>query len=312
MFNFFKSMKKKTNDKEILYKKAMKSLDNGKVQIGMNILYQLALEDYAQAEYSLGDIHEFILNDYQQATKWYDFAAQHGHAQAQFCLANMLMTGKGTPTDSKEAAHWYRIAAENGIADAQFVMGELLRVGKVIPQDLLEARKWYTLAIKNGFKLAQMRIEQMDAVGGDKEDIPIPAKNINDLIVSEDMNEIPSEVLMARGLDYFIGDGIPQDMEKAAEYIKAAAVKGLPDAQFMFGKMYCGAQGVEKNYEKALFWLKKAAGQNHPESNFEVAKFYDNGIGVEKNTTIAEEYLQKAASLGHNVSKEALKRRKNR
>ena len=305
MFKFWKSKDTKTTNNKALVDKAIKDLHNGNVESGLEALHKLAEKNDPEAEFTLGDVHEFGLENYEEAFIWYERAAEHGHSKARFCLANMYMAGKGTEVDYQEAVRWYQLAAKDGIPDAQFMMGEFLRVGKVIPQDLAEAKRWYELASRNGTSQAQERLNQMKEGIGTKPS-PGPIKNA---VFYKDIQHIPKEQLMSEGLGYFLGDTRPQDFKQAAVYVEAAAQKGLVDAQYMIGKMYMGGQGVAQNYEKAFSWLKKAAEQDHADSAFEVARFYANGVAVGEDQLRAEEYIRKAASLGHETSIEILKKR---
>src|SRR5437879_5366095 len=54
-----------------------------------------------------------------EAAKWYRLAAEHGHAAAQYSLADFYEHGSGVREDQAEAAKWYRRAAEKGHAAAQ-------------------------------------------------------------------------------------------------------------------------------------------------------------------------------------------------
>ena len=163
MFPFKKSKKNGDDDKKTRLNDGLNKLKAGDIKLGMVILYRLGMEDYPEAEYWLGDINEFNLNNFAEAAKWYAFAAEHGNPQAMFCIANMLMTGKGVKEDHREAVKWYKKAAVNGIPDAQFMMGELTRTGNTIQQNHTDAHKWYELALQNGCSHAQMRLEQMAA-----------------------------------------------------------------------------------------------------------------------------------------------------
>jgi hypothetical protein len=204
------------------------------------------------------------------------------------------MTGNGVGKNPQEAFVYYEKAAKAGIPEAQFVVGEFLRSGSDIPQNLEEAKKWYTSALEKGFELAKKRLEQMAL----KNESKVSAKPGNTMVIYNSLNDVPTDQLMATGLTYFIGDKVPKDLQKAAEYVEAAAHKGLADAQYMIGKMCMGGQGVDKDYNQALIWLEKAAEQNHADANWEVARFYANGVVVEKDLAMFKIYVSKAASLG--------------
>ena len=52
------------------------------------------------------------------AAQWYFEAARQGHAEAQYSLGILFLTGTGVVQDQKEAERWIRKAAEQGHADA--------------------------------------------------------------------------------------------------------------------------------------------------------------------------------------------------
>jgi TPR repeat protein len=50
---------------------------------------------------------------------WYEKAARHGQADAQYRLGRLYESGEGVKKDMKRAAHWYRRAARNGNKEAK-------------------------------------------------------------------------------------------------------------------------------------------------------------------------------------------------
>ncbi|GEM_PF-1336053 len=60
------------------------------------------------------------------------------------------------------------------------------------------------------------------------------------------------------GVMYAIGDGVPKDAAKAAEWQQKAAAQGNADAQYILGFMYSEGQGVPKNYVLAHMWTNIA------------------------------------------------------
>ena len=58
----------------------------------------------------------------------------------------MYANGLGVPQDYKEAVRWYQAAAEQGNADAQNNLGFMYDNGWGVPQDYIHAFMWYSLA----------------------------------------------------------------------------------------------------------------------------------------------------------------------
>ena len=66
-----------------------------------------------------------VLQDYEEAVKWYTKAAEQGHEMAQLKLGNVYRDGKGVLQDYEEAVKWYTKAAEQGSDLAQFNLGAI-------------------------------------------------------------------------------------------------------------------------------------------------------------------------------------------
>ena len=49
---------------------------------------------------------------------WYNLAANQGHAQAQFNLAEMYAKGLGVEMDKNKALKWHSKSADQGYSDA--------------------------------------------------------------------------------------------------------------------------------------------------------------------------------------------------
>jgi uncharacterized protein len=59
------------------------------------------------------------------AARWYFEAARQGHAEAQYSLAVMFLTGSGVALSADEARKWMGRAAAQGHADArQWLQGQ--------------------------------------------------------------------------------------------------------------------------------------------------------------------------------------------
>ena len=63
-----------------------------------------------------------VEEDYAETERLYRFAAEEGHARAQFNLGDMFEKGQGVAQDRAEAIRWYRLAAAQGEANATAVL----------------------------------------------------------------------------------------------------------------------------------------------------------------------------------------------
>ena len=112
----------------------------------------------AEAQNLVGEIYflgKGVIQDYQEAAKWFSKAAEQGDANAQNLLGEMYSYGEGEKQDYQEAAKWYRKAAEQRDANAQYNLGLLYENGQGVIQDRKEAAKWYRMAADEGYTYAQ-------------------------------------------------------------------------------------------------------------------------------------------------------------
>ena len=78
-----------------------------------------------EAQFSLGlkFAREGATQDYAQAMRWYQKAADQSHTLAQFNLAIMYAAGQGVSRDEAKSMEWMQKAADLGDAGAQYHLG---------------------------------------------------------------------------------------------------------------------------------------------------------------------------------------------
>lgn len=197
--------------------------------------------------------------DYEEAAKWYIKAAERGHAQAQFSLGWCYFNGTGVARDLDKAAQWYRKSASQDYAAAQFNLGWCYYTGTVVERDRNEAVRWYRMAAERDHPEAQF----------------------------------------ALGWCYSTGHGVTQNRAEAARWYRKAAEQGHSEAQYTLGWCYSMASGVPENHTTAALWYRKAAEQGHPDAQFNLAVRYGQGKGVELNLVEAAKWFGEAAAQGY-------------
>jgi hypothetical protein len=128
-------------------------------------LIERAEAGVAEAQYELGWYYAATARDLEQASQWFQAAANQGYAEAQYQLGLHYLYGHGVPRSTPEALLQLRAAAEQGVAEAQFTLGQLYATGNGIEVNVAEARRWLTLAQRQGVAeagrlLAQLTPEQ--------------------------------------------------------------------------------------------------------------------------------------------------------
>jgi len=95
-----------------------------------------------------------VTKNFKTAKKYFEQAAEKGHADAQYNLGIMSYLGQGTEQDYSKAADWFRMAAEQDHALAQYNLGFLYYGGKGVAKDDLQAFMWIDRAAGLGDKKA--------------------------------------------------------------------------------------------------------------------------------------------------------------
>ena len=85
--------------------------------------------------------------------------AQNGDARAQFALGAKYATGEELTQDFGEAAKWFERAAEQGHVFAQSTLGAYYWVGRGVPADLKKAYFWSVLARAGGDEPSKYRMD---------------------------------------------------------------------------------------------------------------------------------------------------------
>lgn len=108
-----------------------------------------------------------------------------------------------------------------------------------------------------------------------------------------------AEAQNALGVCYFEGQGVEIDYDEAVRLFKAAAEKGNHHAQNNLASRYYKGEGVLLDYEKAVYWYEKAAMNGNIYAQYNLGICYYEGNGVSKNTQEAIKWIEKSARKGN-------------
>lgn len=100
------------------------------------------------------------------------------------------------------------------------------------------------------------------------------------------------------GVMYFRGEGVSQDRLQAAEWYRLAAEKGHDDAQFNLGLL----EYLRRNYLEAREWLRGIDKQSRPDAHYLLYLISDQ----ESKSEEAEEWLRRAGEAGHAAAQRIL------
>jgi TPR repeat protein len=198
-----------------------------------------------------------------------EYAAENGHAMAQWKLGRMYAEGEGVTRDDLRAFHYFRRIANShaddspGTPQARFVANAFVALGH-----------YYLEGIpKTEVKRDPIRAREMFAYA---------ASYFRD-----------AEAQYNLGRLYLDGVGVPQDAKQAARWLHAAAQKGHAPAQAVLGTMLFTGEGVPRQAAYGLMWLTLAR-ENASTNQPWIAKQYDSAVkqATENEKALGGIYLQ--------------------
>lgn len=98
---------------------------------------------------------------------------------------------------------------------------------------------------------------------------------------------------------FHLTDSTPEairDLKTGFANCLAAAKRGLPQAQFMVGKMYHNGLGTEKSTEEGFYWWRRSAEGGHGEGQYYLGLAHFIGKGATQDFVQAHTWLNLAAS----------------
>jgi TPR repeat protein len=179
---------------------------------------------------------------------------------AAYQLGYMHEKGQGVETDDAKALEWYRVAASRNDSSAQYALGWAYHRGLLgVVEDLAVAVEHLKLAAAS---------KHLGAMG-------------------------------MLGSMFLKGEGVPQDVAIAKEYLLPAALEGDDVAQGNMGFWYMTEQ-PSGWYTEATYWLKKSAKQNCAHAMYLLGICISDSCDRDCKTAVtAVRWLKKAARLGH-------------
>ena len=235
-----------------------------------------------------------VAQNYNEAFKWYQKAADNGVTGAYIWLGVMYYNGQGVAQNYEKAFLWSKKAAENGAADAYVGLGIMYCKGQGVAQNYGEAIQWFQKAVDNGDAVAYGWLVGMYYNGQGV------SQNYGEAFkwTKKAAEKGIADAYARLGVMYCKGQGVVQNYNEAFKWFQKAADNGVTGAYTWLGVMYYNGQGVAQNYEKAFLWTKKAAENGAADAYVGLGVMYYNGEGVAQNYNEAFKWFQKAADNG--------------
>ncbi|CAO5681393.1 MAG: hypothetical protein HEEMFOPI_01493 [Holosporales bacterium] len=310
------------------YKKAA---DQGLVE-AVNCLKELAIEEFALAQYYLGLCYysgNGMIQNYSEAVKWFKKAASQKNEKALECLNELAIQGNekafkcieelatqgdakakiylgicyckghGVTQNYEKTVEWFQKASYQGNPVIQYFLGCLYEVGEEVEQDYVEAVEWYKRPADQVYTDVFENLKELATEGYEESQYYLGLCYYNGNGVNQNYSEAVKWFKKAASQKNkkalkCLNELAIQGNEKAFKCIEELATQGDTEAKIYLGICYCKGNGVTKNYEKSAEWFQKSADQKNVTS--------DNDLKIKKNYVKALEWSTKDANKGYSAS----------
>lgn len=185
--------------------------------------------------------------------------------------------------------------AESGNPAAQTLLGEIYAGGLGVPADPKIAAGWYARAAEAGVPAAQFQYALMLLDGEYVEKNEAFADRL--LKQAAEGGNANAQFNYAQRL---LANNGAKALVEAAEWYRAAAEKGVPDAQYAYANWLSGEiDGVSRDMAEARQWLVKAAEGGMTAARVELATWLFSGKGGERDFDRGFRLLRQAADTGN-------------
>lgn len=240
--------------------------------------------------------------DAAKAFALFKAAAEYGYGPAQVRLGRACEDGAGTEKNEKEAASWYQKAADQGDEEGLLAAAAALRDGLGgAKKDPARAVELYRKGVEQGSGFARMRMGRMLAAGEgvprrDTEAFQLLRKAADQMLLGA-IEEVALFYAAGRG-------GIKRDPDQAARWNRVAADQGSLAAYLQLGKDAL----QEKQFKQAANYYRAAAQRGVAEAQRQMGLLHEKGQGVEKDPQAARWWHLSAAQQGDEAARESLKK----
>jgi TPR repeat protein len=244
--------------------------------------------------------HEGIANfngengpsDFMKAARHFEQGANLGDVDMRKYLGQMFLLGIGVPLDEKKGIQLLVRNANLGDPDSALLVGEFFLNKLNALSDSGEAIKWLLRTAQWGDNQAQFLLGDCYRFGDGVK------AEIGKAIVwyrRAAQGEQNLDAMVALGVCYWEGLGLPKDSCEAFHLFRSAAKLGSANACFRLGQFYQNSdRDYSGDFSKALAWFEVGAigGDLHAIRTLEA--WYSIGLGVEKNISLAERWYSRA------------------
>ncbi|CAO3574692.1 unnamed protein product [Mortierella alpina] len=272
-----------------------------------------AVQGHADAElaisgwYLTGHPHGLIQSE-PLAYEWAAKAARQGWSKAEYTLGHYHEVGIGVPQDLQIAKHWYLKAAARGNERAllRLLVGHVgLEVDYAHLKDALLLHNE-----SNPYLIHQLaQFHELREYGL----VPDEDAAFELYAASAQANYAPAQYKLGACYEFGIL-GCPQDPVQAVHWYGQGADNGHVEALLALAGFYLdGSAGAaaEQSDEEAFRFVKAAAQRGVPKAEYITGFFLEYGLGVERNMREAKQWYHLACAKGVDSAERRLKQLEN-
>jgi TPR repeat protein len=193
-----------------------------------------------------------VKRDRPEAIRWFQRAAESGHAPAMVNLGLCMMHPEPS-SDAAGAIQWFRKAAEKGFAGGMVWLGFSYREGDGVPRDDDEAVKWFIKAVEAGHSRAMIQVGGMYA-----RNLSSPKQAVAWFLRAAEAMHSDSFLELARlyenkELEVYNPAEAHKWFRVAAEYSEGRSTSAL----FAIARQYIQGVGAPCDIQNAKWWLNR-------------------------------------------------------
>jgi len=184
--------------------------------------------------------------------------AECGNVRFMMRAGRCLLRGIGTEPNIPAAMQWFEQAAQKECPDAYLDLGRVYDAGAppFVERNPVLAQHYYDLALKGGIDDAEYYLANLAREREGLQRITPDEYFLGgELRVAESGNP---KAMWFIAQAYIFGDGVPEDYEKAMEWLQRSANLGFPDSFLTMGELYFRGLGVESDLQEAWKYFRQA------------------------------------------------------
>lgn len=233
---------------------------------------------------------------YARAAERIRALAESGHAGAMFHMGKLYVHGIGVAQDMREAQKWYHRAIDAGEMRAHCNMGWIYLYGfGAIPADKKKAFELLSAGSASGIPAARASIGLMRITGdGIEADVQLGLRLLEESFDEGYLNAGNHLADM-----YFAGKFVPQDVEKAHDWLSRVAQKGDERTMAILGHYLVTGSHGKTDVARGVELLEQAIENKYVPAFLWIGNLYKEGKGVEQDLAKAREWFEKGAVAGN-------------